>query len=68
MSLAEVSRYFRDRYLGEWLKNPTAASAHVTLNKIRHMLNGFGGPNNRDLPLLILGAENFVNKNLMQGE
>jgi acyl-CoA reductase-like NAD-dependent aldehyde dehydrogenase len=68
MSLAEVSRYFRDRYLSEWLKNPTAASAQVTLNKIRHMLNGFGGPNNRDLPLLILGAENFINKNLMQGE
>ncbi len=66
MSMAETARYFRDRYLDRWLKNPTKAGADQVLKDLSAMVEGVGTANNRDFPLLIHGTRNFMNRELME--
>ena len=68
LSIAEVARYFRDLHLEDWLKNPTTQSAEITLQKLETLFEGVGSSLNRDLPLLIKGAVNFMNAELLRLE
>ncbi|MBF0298089.1 MAG: aldehyde dehydrogenase family protein [Oligoflexia bacterium] len=61
ISQAEIGKYFRDRYLDEWRKDPTMKNADETLVKIKALFDGMGTKYNRDFPLLVRGAENYLN-------
>ena len=64
LALSEVALYFRDRYLDDWQKDPTAENARKVLRQLRALFKDIGRENNRDLPQLIKGAENFINRQL----
>src|SRR6185295_9720277 len=66
VSLAEVARYLRDRYLDAWREHPTAAAAETTLDTLRRLFAGLGSADNRDLPLLLRGAENYLSTKLAE--
>jgi len=64
ISLAEFAKYFRDRYLDEWSSNPTRENGIQTLLSIKTLFEDLGSESNRDLPLLKLGAELYINNSL----
>ncbi|MBF0316088.1 MAG: aldehyde dehydrogenase family protein [Oligoflexia bacterium] len=64
-SLAEYAKWFRDRYLDEWRKNPTKESAEATLLKLKKLYAGLGSEYNRDLQLYVRGSENYLTTKLM---
>ncbi len=61
LSLAELARWYRDRYLDEWRKAPTAENARLTLQRLEQLFREQGSPGNSDLPRLLEGARNHLN-------
>lgn len=64
ISVAEVARYFRNRHLDQFRKNPTPQQAIQTLLDLHGAFDGVNSELVRDLALLIRGAENYLNGNL----
>lgn len=64
VSIAEVGKYIRDRLLDGWRLNPTRESADALVAHLRAAFDGVNSPTVRDLPLLIRGAEDYLQAKL----
>lgn len=62
LSVSEEGKYYRDRYLQEWEKNPTRENAEIVMNEIRSLLADWN--QQEDIQNLILGAEYYLNRKL----
>ena len=62
--VAEIGRYFRDRFLDNWWLDPTPEHAALTLKGIVEAFNHIHSPLVRDLPLLVRGAEIYLSAKL----
>ena len=61
ISAAEIAKYLRNRYLDDWRQDPTSERAQATLDALKRAFANVGTDENRDLPLLIRGAETYIN-------
>lgn len=66
MSRSEVARYFRDRYLQEWSKNPSTSTKDSLIQRLTTLLTPVFSNNTRDGDLLLKGAENYMSLTLMR--
>ncbi len=65
LSVAEVGKWLRNRYLQEWAKSPSRESAEETIKKLQSVFDGLATPGNEDLDNLIRGAKYYIERKLL---
>lgn len=62
ISKLEYAKWFRDRHIKQFQKNPTAQNAAATIQNVESLLQGIGSDGNRDFEQLLISAKFYFQR------